>query len=51
MKYVKLATRMTGIYINKEFAYKADFITKILATIIGDFIGPLLALIIYNTTI
>ncbi|PIN76287.1 hypothetical protein COV18_00030 [Candidatus Woesearchaeota archaeon CG10_big_fil_rev_8_21_14_0_10_37_12] len=51
MKYLKLATRSIQIHLNKEFAYKADFITKIISTMIADFVGPLLAIIIYNTTI
>ncbi len=51
MKYPQLAGKMMKIQLNKEFAYKTNFIISIIGMAIGDFIGPLVAMIIYSTTI
>ena len=50
MKYIKLLTRCISIWFMKDFAYKYDFFTKVIAVIIADIIGPLVALFIYNST-
>ena len=51
MKYLSLAKRMIKIRLSNAFAYKADFFTIIFAKIIGDLVGPLLALFIYQSTL
>jgi ABC-2 type transport system permease protein len=51
MKYFTLAAKTAQIYLNKEFAYKANFIIMMLGIVINDLIGPMLALIIYGTTV
>lgn len=50
MKYPVLLGKMLQIQINKDFAYKANFIITVLGAMIGDLVGPLLAIIIYSTT-
>lgn len=51
MKYPKLAGKMMQVQLNKEFAYKTNFIITIIGMTLGDFIGPLMAMIIYGTTV
>ncbi len=51
MKYITLAAKTARIYLNKELAYKANLIIAMLAMVLGDLVGPMLALIIYNTTV
>lgn len=51
MKYPRLAGKMVQIQLNKDLAYKANFIISILGMLLGDFIGPLVAIIIYSTTL
>ncbi|MBI4145825.1 ABC-2 family transporter protein [Candidatus Woesearchaeota archaeon] len=50
MKYPKLARAMFAIRLSNAFAYKANFIAICLAKIIGDLVGPLVAIFIYANT-
>lgn len=51
MKYFTLAAKAAQIYLNKELAYKTNFIIMVCGLFINDLIGPMLALIIYGTTV
>jgi ABC-2 type transport system permease protein len=51
MKYFSLAAKTAQIYLNKELAYKVNFIITMFAMMVGDLVGPMIALIIYSTTI
>jgi ABC-2 type transport system permease protein len=51
MKYFTLAAKTAQIYLNKELAYKTNFIIMMCGMVINDLIGPMLALIIYGTTV
>jgi ABC-2 type transport system permease protein len=51
MKYFTLAAKTAQIYLNKELAYKANFIVMMLGMVVNDLVGPMLALIIYGTTV
>ncbi len=50
MKYPSLALKAAQVYLNKDLAYKTNFIIVIIALMVGDLVGPTLALIIYGTT-
>jgi len=51
MKYLTLAVKTAQIYLNKDLAYKTNFIIVMLAMVLGDLVSPMIALIIYGTTV
>lgn len=50
LKFFKLEQKAAALDLSRELAYKGNFIMKCLAFAITDFIGPVLTLIIYSTT-
>ncbi|MBW3018675.1 ABC-2 family transporter protein [Candidatus Woesearchaeota archaeon] len=51
MKLMKLEAKAAALDLSRELAYKGNFILKCLAFVITDFIGPVLTLLIYNSTL
>ncbi len=51
MRYLKLFTKSFALELSSELAYKTNFVIKSLSLVLGDFISPLLAILIYNTTL
>ncbi|MEA3430155.1 MAG: ABC-2 family transporter protein [Nanoarchaeota archaeon] len=49
-KYLKVWFRAIGLELSRHMAYKANFIMKVLAVMIMDFVGPLVVLLIYQST-
>jgi ABC-2 type transport system permease protein len=51
MKFLRILQKTIGMSLAGEMAYKTNFFIKGLAMILSDFVGPLLTLIIYSTTL
>lgn len=49
-RYLKVWLRAIGLELSKHMAYKANFFTKVLAVMFMDIVGPLVVLLIYQTT-
>lgn len=51
MKLLRLELKAAALDLSRELAYKGNFIMKSLAMVISDFIGPMLTLLLYSTTL
>ena len=51
MRYLKLFCKTFALELSSELVYKLNFIIKSFSLIIADFVSPVLALLIYNTTL
>lgn len=51
MKTLELVWRSMVLAFNKEMAYKTNFIIKVFALMIADFVGPIITTVIYATTL
>ena len=49
-KHFNLFKRSLGMEISTDLAYKANFLIRCFALVISDFIGPLIVLLIYNSS-
>lgn len=50
MRFLKLEAKAAAMDLSRELAYKGNFLMKCLAFALTDFIGPVLSLLIYSTT-
>jgi ABC-2 type transport system permease protein len=51
MKFLKLEAKAAALDLSRELAYKANFFLKCVAFVFTDFIGPIITLLIYNSTL
>ena len=51
LKFFRIQKKAVGMSISSEIAYRMNFYIKCFAMVLSDFIGPLLTLIIYSTTL
>ena len=51
MKFLRLEAKAAALDLSRELAYKGNFLMKGVAFVITDFIGPILTLLIYSTTL
>jgi len=51
VRYLKLFTKSFALELSSELAYKLNFVIKSFSLVIADFISPLFAILIYNTTL
>ena len=51
MKFLRILQKTVGMSLAGEIAYKTNFFIKCFAIVLSDFVGPLLTLIIYSTTL
>jgi len=51
MRLLRLEGKAAALDLSRELAYKGNFIMKSFAMVISDFIGPLLTLLLYSTTL
>ncbi|MBL7100669.1 MAG: ABC-2 family transporter protein [Nanoarchaeota archaeon] len=49
-RYIKLFFKSWALEISSHIAYKANFVTKMIAIMIMDLVGPLVVLLIYTNT-
>ncbi|MBW3014784.1 ABC-2 family transporter protein [Candidatus Woesearchaeota archaeon] len=49
-RYLKVWLRAIGLELSKHMAYKANFFLKVLAVMVMDVVGPLVVLLIYQST-
>ncbi len=50
MSRTALVLKSLALAFNKEMAYKANFIIKVIALMVADFVGPIITTVIYTTT-
>ncbi len=51
MRYLKIFWKFVSLDLSSEFRYKLNIVMKFLSLIVMDFIGPLIALLIYSNTL
>ena len=51
MRFARLEAKAAAMDLSRELAYKGNFLMKGVAFVITDFIGPILTLLIYSTTL
>ena len=51
MKFLRIEKKTVGMSLAGEMAYKTNFYIKAFAMVLADFVGPLLTLLIYSTTL
>ncbi|MBW3004937.1 ABC-2 family transporter protein [Candidatus Woesearchaeota archaeon] len=51
MKFFRIEKKTVGMSLAGEMAYKTNFYIKAFAMVLADFVGPLLTLLIYSTTL
>lgn len=51
MRYLKLFCKSFALELSSELAYKINFFIKSLGLVVADFVSPVLAILIYNTTL
>ncbi len=50
IKFLRIELKNIGLEISANMAYKTNFFIKCLANLVSDFVGPIVTLIIYSTT-